>query len=71
MVSVWWVGLLVLAAITAVVGQWLQRRLDVTAGVLEQRRQSLGALRPALVEVRDHTAALAERSHRGIGPNPG
>lgn len=70
MVSVWWFGLLVLAAITAAVGQWLQHRVGVAAGDLERRRQALGELRPVLAQVRSRSEELAVRNRR-IGSDPG
>lgn len=64
MVSVWWLGLLGLAAITAAVGQVLQRRVGAAAGELERRRHALGELHPALVQIRSRSAELAERRRR-------
>lgn len=64
MVSVWWLGLLGLAAITAGAGQWLQHRFGAATGELERRSQALGELRPALAQVRNRSVELAEQSRR-------
>lgn len=70
MVSMWWFGLLGLAAVTAAAGEWLQHRLGTAADDLDRRRQALRELRPALAGVRSRSAELAERN-RGVESHPG